>query len=152
MLMVMLFWVSFSMDLDLSLPKYHYGADHIHHNHGRVRLHASSVKAVDILWASFLFVFLSVTKYAAVTYCTTVEEMKKLKRGKMSACAADKQTPSRNSTKPLPVKGTKLCWRCSIRDNIKFIMSNSYVIGSCSLKILPLAYLLFNLIYWCMYS
>lgn len=44
----------------------------------------SYVKAVDIyLWASFLFVFLSVIEYAAVNYFTTVEEMKKLKRGKV---------------------------------------------------------------------
>lgn len=40
----------------------------------------SYVKAVDIyLWASFLFVFLSVIEYAAVNYFTTVEEMKRLK-------------------------------------------------------------------------
>lgn len=45
----------------------------------------SYVKAVDIyLWASFLFVFLSVIEYAAVNYFTTVEEMKKLKRAKVA--------------------------------------------------------------------
>lgn len=45
----------------------------------------SYVKAVDIyLWASFLFVFLSVIEYAAVNYFTTVEEMKRLKEGKVS--------------------------------------------------------------------
>lgn len=45
----------------------------------------SYVKAVDIyLWASFLFVFLSVIEYAAVNYFTTVEEMKKLKRAKVN--------------------------------------------------------------------
>ena len=44
----------------------------------------SYVKAVDIyLWASFLFVFLSVIEYAAVNYFTTIEEMKKLKKGKV---------------------------------------------------------------------
>lgn len=44
----------------------------------------SYVKAVDIyLWASFLFVFLSVIEYAAVNYFTTVEEMKKLKKAKV---------------------------------------------------------------------
>lgn len=44
----------------------------------------SYVKAVDIyLWASFLFVFLSVIEYAAVNYFTTVEEMKKMKKGKV---------------------------------------------------------------------
>lgn len=45
----------------------------------------SYVKAVDIyLWTSFLFVFLSVIEYAAVNYCTTLEEMRKMKRGKVS--------------------------------------------------------------------
>lgn len=45
----------------------------------------SYVKAVDIyLWVSFLFVFLSVIEYAAVNYCTTLEEMRKMKRGKVS--------------------------------------------------------------------
>lgn len=44
------------------------------------------MKAVDIyLWTSFLFVFLSVIEYAAVNYCTTVEEMRKMKGGKVSA-------------------------------------------------------------------
>uniref|UniRef100_A0A3Q3JXI8 Gamma-aminobutyric acid (GABA) A receptor, rho 3b n=1 Tax=Monopterus albus TaxID=43700 RepID=A0A3Q3JXI8_MONAL len=44
----------------------------------------SYVKAEDIyLWTSFLFVFLSVTEYAAVNYCTTLEEMRKMKRGKI---------------------------------------------------------------------
>lgn len=47
----------------------------------------SYVKAVDIyLWASFLFVFLSVIEYAAVNYFTTVEEMKKLKQAKVAQC------------------------------------------------------------------
>lgn len=42
------------------------------------------MKAVDIyLWTSFLFVFLSVIEYAAVNYCTTLEETRKLKRGKV---------------------------------------------------------------------
>lgn len=44
----------------------------------------SYVKAVDIyLWTSFLFVFLSVIEYAAVNYCTTLEEMRKMRRGKV---------------------------------------------------------------------
>lgn len=44
----------------------------------------SYVKAVDVyLWVSFLFVFLSVIEYAAVNYFTTVEEMKKMKKGKV---------------------------------------------------------------------
>ena len=44
----------------------------------------SYIKAVDIyLWASFLFVFLSVIEYAAVNYFTTVEEMRRLKAAKV---------------------------------------------------------------------
>ncbi|KAI1903151.1 hypothetical protein AGOR_G00024260 [Albula goreensis] len=142
----------------------------------------SYVKAVDIyLWASFLFVFLSVIEYAAVNYFTTVEEMKKLKGGKVpttfdatqamafdgcfhddeidlspfpeiSAPPSDQQTPSRNSTEPPPTEGTRLRRRRSIRHNIRFIMSNSYMIDSYSRILFPLAYLLFNIIYWCMYS
>lgn len=49
----------------------------------------SYVKAVDVyLWASFLFVFLSVIEYAAVNYFTTVEEMKKMKKGKVARSSA----------------------------------------------------------------
>uniref|UniRef100_A0A672UHB3 Neurotransmitter-gated ion-channel transmembrane domain-containing protein n=2 Tax=Strigops habroptila TaxID=2489341 RepID=A0A672UHB3_STRHB len=46
----------------------------------------SYIKATDMyLWTSFLFVFLSVIKYAAVNYLTTTEERKQLKkRGKAS--------------------------------------------------------------------
>lgn len=44
------------------------------------------MKAVDVyLWTSFLFVFLSVIEYAAVNYCTTLEEMKRMKRGKVTS-------------------------------------------------------------------
>lgn len=40
----------------------------------------SYIKAVDVyLWVSSLFVFLSVTEYAAVNYLTTVEERKQFK-------------------------------------------------------------------------
>ncbi|XP_048093938.1 LOW QUALITY PROTEIN: gamma-aminobutyric acid receptor subunit rho-3a [Alosa alosa] len=39
-----------------------------------------------------------------------------------------------------------------VAHNLKFIMSNSYMIDSYSRIIFPLAYLLFNIIYWCMYS
>lgn len=50
----------------------------------------SYVKAVDIyLWASFLFVFLSVIEYAAVNYFTTVEEMKKLKAANVTLSLPD---------------------------------------------------------------
>uniref|UniRef100_A0A4W5MWN1 Uncharacterized protein n=1 Tax=Hucho hucho TaxID=62062 RepID=A0A4W5MWN1_9TELE len=43
-----------------------------------------NVKVVDIyLWTSFLFVFLPVIEYAAVNYCSMLEEMRRLNRGKL---------------------------------------------------------------------
>ncbi|XP_016353684.1 gamma-aminobutyric acid receptor subunit rho-3-like isoform X3 [Sinocyclocheilus anshuiensis] len=143
----------------------------------------SYVKAVDIyLWASFLFVFLSVIEYAAVNYFTTVEEMKKLQKGKLpvsydatQAMAYDgcfhndidvspfpelPTTPSTtrtippraSSTEPPPTEGTRLWRKRSVGKNIRFIMSNSYMIDSYSRIIFPVAYLLFNIMYWCIYS
>lgn len=190
----------------------------------------SYVKAVDIyLWASFLFVFLSVIEYAAVNYFTTVEEMKKLKRAKvidiqffvaLNVCVkshvthlthgksfpaiwssltsqpnscplplslqiptfnatqamafdgcfhdndidltsfpevsttpnTERNTQSRNSTVSAPTEGTRLRRKHPLKQNLSFIMSNSYMIDSYSRVIFPLAYLLFNIIYWSMYA
>lgn len=188
----------------------------------------SYVKAVDIyLWASFLFVFLSVIEYAAVNYFTTVEEMKKLKRAKVThiqffsghdcksyiclthrksfpvirswltshpnspllplslqiptsfnatqamafdGCFHDNEidltsfpevsstpnternTQSRNSTASAPTEGTRLHRKHPLKQNLSYIMSNSYMIDSYSRVIFPLAYLLFNIIYWSMYA
>ncbi|XP_061754437.1 gamma-aminobutyric acid receptor subunit rho-3a isoform X4 [Nerophis ophidion] len=143
----------------------------------------SYVKAVDIyLWASFLFVFLSVIEYAAVNYFTTVEEMKKLKRAKIpasfdatqamafdgcfhdndidltsfpevsSTANTDRNTQSRNSTVSGPTEGTRLRRKNPLKHNLSFIMSNSYMIDSYSRVLFPLAYLLFNIIYWSLYA
>uniref|UniRef100_A0A3B4B2H5 Neurotransmitter-gated ion-channel transmembrane domain-containing protein n=2 Tax=Periophthalmus magnuspinnatus TaxID=409849 RepID=A0A3B4B2H5_9GOBI len=141
----------------------------------------SYVKAVDIyLWASFLFVFLSVIEYAAVNYFTTVEEMKKLKRAKVPAsfnnaqamafdgCFHDndidlssfpestpnteRNTRARNSTVSSPTEDTRLRCKPPLKRHLSFIMSNSYMIDSYSRVIFPLTYLLFNIIYWSLYS
>ncbi|TKS83023.1 Gamma-aminobutyric acid receptor subunit rho-3 GABA(A) receptor subunit rho-3 GABA(C) receptor [Collichthys lucidus] len=142
----------------------------------------SYVKAVDIyLWASFLFVFLSVIEYAAVNYFTTVEEMKKLKAAKIPSynatqamafdgCFHDNEMDltsfpevssspntegnpqSRNSTVSPPTEGTRLRQKHPLKQNLSFIMSNSYMIDSYSRVIFPLAYLLFNIIYWSLYA
>ncbi|KPP70467.1 hypothetical protein Z043_110705 [Scleropages formosus] len=142
----------------------------------------SYVKAVDIyLWTSFLFVFLSVIEYAAVNYFTTVEEMKKLTGGKLPASFnatqamafdgcfhdndidlpsfpeipnpdCDRRPPPRSAAEPPPTEGTRLCRKRSFRSKINFVMSNSYMIDSYSRILFPLAYLLFNIIYWSMYS
>ncbi|KAM9436676.1 gamma-aminobutyric acid receptor subunit rho-3 [Clarias gariepinus] len=143
----------------------------------------SYVKAVDIyLWASFLFVFLSVIEYAAVNYFTTVEEMRKLKKGKRSkfetsqamafdGCfhdddmalstfpqltdlGADPPVSSQNSSVPEapPALGTRLRKSSPLSHHLHLLMSNSYMIDSYSRVLFPLAYLTFNIIYWSIYT
>uniref|UniRef100_A0A8B9KRJ9 GABA(C) receptor n=1 Tax=Astyanax mexicanus TaxID=7994 RepID=A0A8B9KRJ9_ASTMX len=134
------------------------------------------------LWISFLFVFLSVIEYAAVNYFTTVEEMKKLKQAKISEFDAaqamafdgcfhdtdvelspfpplgdlsmDHQVSSQSSTvpDPPPVLGMRLRRTRPLSYHLQLIMSNSYIIDSYSRFLFPLAYVLFNIIYWSIYS
>ncbi|XP_042588856.1 gamma-aminobutyric acid receptor subunit rho-3-like isoform X2 [Cyprinus carpio] len=189
MLMVMLSWVSFWIDRRAVPARVSLGIttvltmSTIITGVSASMPQVSYVKAVDIyLWASFLFVFLSVIEYAAVNYFTTVEEMKKLQKGKLpvsydatqamayDGCFHDDidvspfpelpTTPSTtrtippraSSTEPPPTEGTRLWRKRSVGKNIRFIMSNSYMIDSYSRIIFPVAYLLFNIIYWCIYS
>ncbi|XP_049324573.1 gamma-aminobutyric acid receptor subunit rho-3a isoform X2 [Astyanax mexicanus] len=190
MLMVMLSWVSFWIDRRAVPARVSLGIttvltmSTIITGVSASMPQVSYVKAVDIyLWASFLFVFLSVIEYAAVNYFTTVEEMKKLKRGKLpvsydatqamayDGCFHDNEMdlspfpelpttpsteqaapPQNSSTEPPPTEGTRLWRKRSVRHNINFIMSNSYMIDSYSRIIFPVAYLLFNIIYWSLYS
>ncbi|XP_065116610.1 gamma-aminobutyric acid receptor subunit rho-3a isoform X2 [Paramisgurnus dabryanus] len=190
MLMVMLSWVSFWIDRRAVPARVSLGIttvltmSTIITGVSASMPQVSYVKAVDIyLWASFLFVFLSVIEYAAVNYFTTVEEMKKMKKGKLPVSYDATQAmaydgcfhddidvspfpefpttpsttrtipPTASSTEPPPTEGTRL-WRRkrSVGKNIKFIMSNSYMIDSYSRILFPVAYLLFNIIYWCIYS
>ncbi|XP_012665404.1 gamma-aminobutyric acid receptor subunit rho-1 isoform X2 [Otolemur garnettii] len=54
----------------------------------------SYIKAVDIyLWVSFVFVFLSVLEYAAVNYLTTVQERKEQKLREKLPCAGGLPPP-----------------------------------------------------------
>ncbi|KAG7515771.1 gamma-aminobutyric acid receptor subunit rho-3-like [Solea senegalensis] len=185
MLMVMLSWVSFWIDRRAVPARVSLGITTvltmttIITGVSASMPQVSYVKAVDIyLWASFLFVFLSVIEYAAVNYFTTVEEMKKLKGTKIPAsfkstqamafdgCFHDndidqevssspnteRNTQSQNSTVCAPTEGTRLRRRHPLRQNLRFIMSNSYMIDSYSRVIFPLAYLLFNIIYWSLYA
>ncbi|XP_056322671.1 gamma-aminobutyric acid receptor subunit rho-3a isoform X2 [Danio aesculapii] len=189
MLMVMLSWVSFWIDRRAVPARVSLGIttvltmSTIITGVSASMPQVSYVKAVDIyLWASFLFVFLSVIEYAAVNYFTTVEEMKKLQKGKLpvsydatqamayDGCFHDdidaspfpelpttpsttRTIPARaSSTEPPPTEGTRLWKKRSVGKNIRFIMSNSYMIDSYSRILFPLAYLLFNIIYWCIYS
>lgn len=70
---------------------------HVHSSfHLSTYFQVSYVKAVDIyLWTSFLFVFLSVIEYAAVNYCTTLEEMRKMRRGKVRPLNKQLMTPQK---------------------------------------------------------
>nr|AAD17896.1 gamma-aminobutyric-acid receptor rho-3 subunit precursor [Morone americana] len=188
MLMVMLSWVSFWIDRRAVPARVSLGIttvltmSTIITGVSASMPQVSYVKAVDIyLWASFLFVFLSVIEYAAVNYFTTVEEMKKLKSAKIpnynasqamafdgcfhdneidltsfpevsSTPNTERNTQSRNSNASAPTEGTRLRRKHPLRQNLSFIMSNSYMIDSYSRVIFPLAYLLFNIIYWSMYA
>ncbi|MEQ2183842.1 Gamma-aminobutyric acid receptor subunit rho-3 [Goodea atripinnis] len=189
MLMVMLSWVSFWIDRRAVPARVSLGIttvltmSTIITGVSASMPQVSYVKAVDIyLWASFLFVFLSVIEYAAVNYFTTVEEMKKLKNAKIPSTFdatqamafdgcfhdndidlasfpevsitpnTDRNTQSRNSTTSVPTEGTRLRRRNTLKYNLSFIRSNSYMIDSYSRVIFPLAYLLFNIIYWSLYA
>ncbi|KAM8899012.1 gamma-aminobutyric acid receptor subunit rho-3a isoform 3-T4 [Spinachia spinachia] len=189
MLMVMLSWVSFWIDRRAVPARVSLGIttvltmSTIITGVSASMPQVSYVKAVDIyLWASFLFVFLSVIEYAAVNYFTTVEEMKKLKRAKIpntfdateamafdgcfhdndidmtsftevaSTPNTERNSQSRNSTVSGPAEGTRLRRKNPVKQHFSFIMSNSYMIDSYSRVIFPMAYLLFNIIYWSLYA
>ena len=60
---------------------------------------------------------------------------------------------SRNSAaEPPPTEGTRLRRKKSIKHNLSFIMSNSYMIDSYSRVVFPMTYLMFNIIYCSLYS
>uniref|UniRef100_A0A8C6SVA3 GABA(C) receptor n=1 Tax=Neogobius melanostomus TaxID=47308 RepID=A0A8C6SVA3_9GOBI len=172
MLMVVLSWVSFWIDRRAVPARVSLGMTTVLTMSTIITGVSSSmpqvsyVKAVDIyLWVSFLFVFLSVIEYAAVNYCTTLEEMRKMKGGKLPSgydasqamafdgCFHDNDielTPFPRI--PRQEGGTRLRRQRSVRENVDLIVSNSYLIDSYSRLAFPLSYLLFNIIYWSLYS
>lgn len=64
----------------------------------------------------------------------------------------ERNTQARNSMVSVPTEGTRLRRKHPIKQHVSFIMSNSYMIDSYSRVIFPLAYLLFNIIYWSLYA
>lgn len=60
-------------------------------------------------------------------------------------------TPTQTSDSR-PVEGTRLRRQRSVRENVDLLVSNSYLIDSYSRLAFPLSYLLFNTIYWGLYS
>ncbi|CAL8292423.1 unnamed protein product [Lota lota] len=192
MLMVLLSWVSFWIDRRAVPARVSLGMTTVLTMSTIITGVSSSmpqvsyVKAVDIyLWTSFLFVFLSVIEYAAVNYCTTLEEMRKMKRGRIlstfdasqamafDGCFHDdeieltpypgalsgtmtsdpREGPTPSITGNAPTEGGVRLRRWKpLRAQVDLLLSNSYMIDSYSRVVFPLSYLLFNVIYWSLYS
>ncbi|KAF7643087.1 hypothetical protein LDENG_00245430 [Lucifuga dentata] len=190
MLMVVLSWVSFWIDRRAVPARVSLGITTVLTMSTIITGVSSSmpqvsyVKAVDIyLWTSFLFVFLSVIEYAAVNYCTTLEEMRKMKKGKLPStfnasqamafdgCFHDDDieltifsrmvptltpdplaTQAHNQVAPSTEGGIRLCRQRSVRENVDLLVNHSYMIDSYSRLAFPLSYLLFNTIYWSLYT
>ncbi|EGV93815.1 Gamma-aminobutyric acid receptor subunit rho-1 [Cricetulus griseus] len=136
----------------------------------------SYIKAVDIyLWVSFVFVFLSVLEYAAVNYLTTVQERKERKLREKISCTCGLPQPRavmldgsysdgevndlggympENGEKPdrMMVQLTLASERKSQRGSYVSMRINTHAIDKYSRIIFPAAYILFNLIYWSIFS
>ncbi|KAM3932535.1 gamma-aminobutyric acid receptor subunit rho-1 isoform 1-T1 [Leptodactylus fuscus] len=140
----------------------------------------SYIKAVDIyLWVSFVFVFLSVLEYAAVNYLTTVQERKERKLREKLPCTCGVPQPrvmmdssysdgevnnlsgfvSENGEKEDRIM-VQLALNTERNSNRRKSQRASYVsmridthaIDKYSRLIFPAAYILFNLIYWSIFS
>uniref|UniRef100_A0A4X1VIH3 GABA(C) receptor n=1 Tax=Sus scrofa TaxID=9823 RepID=A0A4X1VIH3_PIG len=141
----------------------------------------SYIKAVDIyLWVSFVFVFLSVLEYAAVNYLTTVQERKERKPQEKLPCTCGLPQPRAvlldgsysdgevndlgnytpdNGDKPdrMMVQLTLASERSSPRrksqrSSYVSMRIDTHAIDKYSRIIFPAAYILFNLIYWSIFS
>ncbi|KAI4539310.1 hypothetical protein MG293_010702 [Ovis ammon polii] len=141
----------------------------------------SYIKAVDIyLWVSFVFVFLSVLEYAAVNYLTTVQERKERKPQEKLPCTCGLPQPRavlldgsysdgevndlgnytpENGDKPdrMMVQLTLASERSSPRrksqrSSYVSMRIDTHAIDKYSRIIFPAAYILFNLIYWSIFS
>ncbi|XP_057594422.1 gamma-aminobutyric acid receptor subunit rho-1 [Hippopotamus amphibius kiboko] len=141
----------------------------------------SYIKAVDIyLWVSFVFVFLSVLEYAAVNYLTTVQERRERKLQEKLPCTCRLPQPRavlldgsysdgevndlgsytpENGDKPdrMMVQLTLASERSSARrksqrSSYVSMRIDTHAIDKYSRIIFPAAYILFNLIYWSIFS
>ncbi|XP_039603932.1 gamma-aminobutyric acid receptor subunit rho-1-like isoform X1 [Polypterus senegalus] len=141
----------------------------------------SYIKAVDIyLWVSFVFVFLSVLEYAAVNYLTTVQERKERKIRDKLPCTCGLAHPrpmmmdtsysdadvNTTGTYGMPENGDKqerILVHLALADertssrrkNSRGYISmwiDTHAIDKYSRLIFPGAYILFNIIYWSIYS
>ncbi|XP_040206024.1 gamma-aminobutyric acid receptor subunit rho-1-like [Rana temporaria] len=138
----------------------------------------SYIKAVDIyLWVSFVFVFLSVLEYAAVNYLTTVQERKERKLRDKLPCTCG--VPQRSCMDSSYSDGEVNNLGGFVSDNgekddrimVQLALSternsnrrkshrayvsmriDTHAIDKYSRVIFPAAYILFNLIYWSIFS
>ncbi|XP_075058870.1 gamma-aminobutyric acid receptor subunit rho-1 isoform X3 [Mixophyes fleayi] len=139
----------------------------------------SYIKAVDIyLWVSFVFVFLSVLEYAAVNYLTTVQERKERKLREKLPCTCGVPQPrammdssfsdgemnnlgvfvSENGEKDdrimvqLALSTERNSNRRKSQRAYVSMRIDTHAIDKYSRIIFPAAYILFNLIYWSIFS
>ncbi|XP_035472624.1 gamma-aminobutyric acid receptor subunit rho-1-like [Scophthalmus maximus] len=139
----------------------------------------SYIKAVDIyLWVSFVFVFLSVIEYAAVNYLSTLEERKERQLregllctcgvthpGMMSVCYSEMDVnttgnygmPEENGVKrermlvQLAMETDQVTGHVS-SGAYSSVWVHTHAIDKYSRVIFPGSYILFNTIYWSIYS
>ncbi|KAG7254945.1 hypothetical protein CRUP_018218 [Coryphaenoides rupestris] len=106
----------------------------------------SYIKAVDIyLWVSFVFVFLSVIEYAAVNYLSTVQERKERKLREREFT-----TNPRTGRPVLTLAGSEA--HVDTHTGINTIWIDTHAIDKYSRVCFPGAYILFNIVYWSIYS
>ncbi|XP_068609536.1 gamma-aminobutyric acid receptor subunit rho-1-like [Brachionichthys hirsutus] len=139
----------------------------------------SYIKAVDIyLWVSFVFVFLSVIEYAAVNYLSNLQERKERKLIGRVPCTCGLAHPGMMSSSYSEAdpnttgaygmseenrlkEGRMLAQLAMESDQVTgHVGSSSYssvwiethAIDKYSRVLFPGSYILFNIVYWCMYS
>ncbi|MEQ2212230.1 hypothetical protein XENOCAPTIV_027876, partial [Xenoophorus captivus] len=69
-----------------------------------------------------------------------------------STLASNTLTTQSQNSDLRPPEGTRLRRQRSVRENVDLLVNNSYMIDSYSRLAFPLSYLLFNTVYWSMYS
>uniref|UniRef100_A0A4W3IU14 Gamma-aminobutyric acid receptor subunit rho-1 n=2 Tax=Callorhinchus milii TaxID=7868 RepID=A0A4W3IU14_CALMI len=142
----------------------------------------SYIKAVDIyLWVSFVFVFLSVLEYAAVNYLTTVQERKMRKLRERLPCTCGEPQPGpvmlestfsdgevsnlaefvrtgyvAENVEKQERRLVQLSIANDANQNKKnvsgYIWIDTHAIDKYSRLSFPGAYILFNIIYWSIYT
>ncbi|XP_024147591.1 gamma-aminobutyric acid receptor subunit rho-1 isoform X2 [Oryzias melastigma] len=139
----------------------------------------SYIKAVDIyLWVSFVFVFLSVIEYAAVNYLSTLQERKERKLreklpctcgmahpGLMSASYSEEDVnttgnygmPEENGVRRERILAELVMENDQVTGHVgsraySNVWIDTHAIDKYSRVIFPGSYILFNIIYWTIYS